>query len=227
MQIKIILKNLSLLFLTLVIFYGCDKSPNVNNDDTIHGSGKIVSQTRDVEECSGLIIQNIGSVSLTQDNTQSIRIEADDNIIDEVITSKENGKLLVGLKDGSYSNVTLRAYVSLKTIESLAINGAGKITTQNSLNCDNLDLVINGAGDVTVKGKGNYMYCFINGAGNVMAKDFSIQKCKAMVNGAGNITLTVTENLNATVNGAGNIFYYGNPLNVTTSITGVGQIVGQ
>jgi len=227
MQIKIILKNLSLLFLTLVIFYGCDKSPNVNNDDTIHGSGKIVSQTRDVEECSGLIIQNIGSVSLTQDNTQSIRIEADDNIIDEVITRKEDGVLLVGLKDGSYSNVTLRAYVSLKTIESLKINGAGNINTQNSLNCDELDVIINGAGNIAIEGNGNYMYCFINGAGIVMAKDFSIQKCKAMVNGAGNITLTVTENLNATVNGAGNIFYYGNPLNVTTSITGVGQIVGQ
>ena len=69
------------------------------------------------------------------------------------------------------------------------------------------------------------MYCFVNGAGNIMAKDFSLQKCTAMVNGAGNITLTVTEDLNATVNGAGNIFYYGNPTNVTTSITGVGHIV--
>ncbi len=169
----------------------------------------------------------MGDIYLTQDNSQSIRIEADDNIIDEVITRKENDVLLVGLKDGSYSNVTLRAYVSLKTIESITINGAGKVATQNSMNCDNLDVIINGAGDINILGNGNYMYCFINGAGNVMAKDFSIQKCKAMVNGAGNITLNVTENLDATVNGAGNIFYYGNPANVTTSITGVGHIVRQ
>ena len=224
LRTKTILQNLSLIVLTFIIFYGCNKSSDINNNDTIYGSGKIVSQTREVEECSALTIQNLGDVYLTQDTSQLIRIEADENILDQVISNKVNGALVVGLKDGSYSNVTLRAYVSLKTIESITINGAGKITTQNSLNCDNLDLTINGAGDVTVQGNGNYVYCFINGTGNVMAKDFSVQKCKAMVNGAGNITLTVTEDLDATVNGAGNIYYYGNPANVTTSITGVGHI---
>ena len=221
-----LIKKIMLIILSLVIFYGCDKESDINNDDTIHGSGKIVSQTREVEECSGLTVKNIGDIYLTQDNTQSIRIEADDNLIDQVISTKENNSLLIGLEDGNYSNVTLRAYISLKTIERITINGAGKVTTQNSLSCDNLYAVINGAGDVTIRGTGNYMYCFINGAGNIMAKDFSIRNCEAMVNGAGNITLTVTEGLDATVNGAGNIFYYGNPTSVTTSISGVGQIVG-
>jgi hypothetical protein len=220
-----IIKKITLIILSLIVFYGCDKSPDINDGNAIHGSGKIVSQTREVEECSGLTIQNIGNVFLMQDNTQSIRIEADDNIIDKVITRKEDGVLLVGLEDGSYSNVTLRAYVSLKTIESLKINGAGNINTQNSLNSDELEVIINGAGNIVIQGNGNYMYCFINGAGNVMAKDFSVPKCRAMVNGAGNITLTVTEELDASVNGTGNIYYYGNPPNVTTSIIGVGHIV--
>ena len=215
------------LILMFAIFFGCKKSSNINDDDTIHGSGKIVSQTREVNECSGLTVKNIGDVYLTQDENQSIRIEADDNIIDQVISSKENNELVIGLKDGGYSNITLRAYVSLKTIENLTINGAGKITTQNSLNSDNLDLIVNGAGNVSISGNSNYIYCFINGAGNVSAKEFAVQKCKAIVNGAGNITITVTEDLDATVNGAGNIFYYGNPANVTTSITGLGQIVGK
>ena len=142
-----------------------------------------------------------------------------------IISTKENNSLLIGLKDGNYSNVTLRAYISLKTIERITINGAGKVTAQNSLSCDNLYTVINGAGNVTIRGNGNYIYCFINGAGNIMAKDFYVRSCEALVNGAGNITLTATEDLKATVNGAGNIFYYGNPTNVTTSIIGVGQIV--
>jgi hypothetical protein len=221
----ILIKNINLFVLSLVIFYGCDNSPNINDSDTIHGSGKIVSQTREAEECSGLTIQNIGNVFLTHDNAQSIRIEADDNIIDEVITRREDGMLLFGLKDGSYSNVTLRAYISLKTIESLIINGAGNITMQNLLNSGDLELIVNGAGNIEIQGNGSYMYCFINGAGNIMAKEFSVQKCRAIVNGAGNITTTVTENLDAAVIGAGNIFYYGNPTNVTTSISGVGHII--
>ena len=61
------------------MFYGCDKKSTINNSDTIHGSGKIVSQTRELEECSGLTVKNIGEIYLTQDNIQLIRIEADDN----------------------------------------------------------------------------------------------------------------------------------------------------
>lgn len=221
----VIIKNVTFFVLSLIIFYGCYNSPDINNSDTIYGSGKIISQTREVEECSGLTIQNIGNVYLTQDDTQSIRIEADDNVMELVICRKENNTLVIGLKDGSYSNVTLRAYVSLKTVESLIINGAGNITTQNSLNSDDLDLIVNGAGNIVIQGNGNYMYCFVNGAGNIMAKDYEVKECKAVVNGAGNITVTATEELNATVNGAGNIFYYGNPPSVTTSIIGVGHII--
>ena len=221
-----IIKQIMLFVLAFVVFYGCNNTTNIDDDnDTIQGSGEIVTQTRTVNECSGLSIKSFGDVYLTQDDNQSIRIEADDNIIDQVITREENGVLVVGLENGSYSNVTLRVYASLKTIESLAINGAGSITAQNSFNCDNLYLTINGAGNIYIQGEGNYLNCLINGAGNITAKEFTTAACKAYVNGAGNCTVYVTDELDATVNGAGNIFYYGNPPVVKISITGVGQII--
>lgn len=222
-----LIKQVMLFVLSIIIFYGCNNTVNINDDngETIHGSGKIVSQTRTVDECSGLMIKNLGNVYLTQDDNQSILIEADDNIIDQVITREEGGVLVVGLKDGSYSNVTLKAYISLKTIESLTINGAGNITTQNSLSCGDLYVTINGAGNIIVKGTGDYLNSLINGAGNITSKEFPVAKCKAYVNGAGNCTVYVTDELDATVNGAGNIYYYGNPTTVRTSISGVGRII--
>ena len=221
-----IVKRILLFVLSLVVFYGCNNTIDTDDDsNTIHGSGNIVTQSRTVDECSGITVKSFGNVYLTQDDNQSILIEADDNIIDEVIIRKENGVLFVGLEDGSYSNVTVKLYVSLKTIESLTINGAGNITTQNSLTCDNLSLNINGAGNITVTGSGNYLNSLINGAGNILAKDFIVEKCKADVNGAGNCTVYVTEELDAVINGAGNIYYYGNPSVVRTSISGVGRII--
>jgi len=221
-----VMNTMKLFLLSLMVFYGCDEeSSNINNNDTIYGSGNVVTQTRNVDECSGITIQNVGNIYLTQDENQSIRVEADDNIIDDVITRKENGILIVGLEDGSYSNITLKIFVSLKTIKSLSINGAGNITTENSFICDSLNMAINGAGNVNLKGNGNYLNCFINGAGNVMAQEFIVQKCRVLVNGAGTCTVNVTEDLDASVNGVGTIFYYGNPANVKTSITGLGQII--
>jgi len=224
MKTKIFLAKIIFFFSPLILFSACDKSSDINNDETIHDSGKIVTQTRNVDECSGITIKNIGNVYLTQDNEQSIRIEADDNIIEDVITREENGILTVGLEEGSYSNIALKIYVSLKTIESLTINGAGKVVTENPIECDSLNCAVNGAGNINLKGNGNYLECSINGAGNLNAEEFIVKKCKVLVNGAGACTIYVTDELDASVNGAGTIFYYGNPPVVKTSITGLGQI---
>jgi len=222
---KLVIKRIMFFILPLIFILGCDEPSDINENDTIHGSGRIVSQTRNVDECNGITIHSVGDVYLTQDTVQSIRIEADDNIIENVITKKENGILLVGLPEGSYSNVTLRIYVSLKTIQSISINGAGNLNTQNMIECNELNCGINGAGNINLKGSGNYLNCLINGAGNIDAEKFVAKKCKAFVNGAGNCTVYASEELDATVNGVGNIYYYGNPPIVKTSITGLGQII--
>ena len=212
------------LFFSLLIFTNCSDSSKVSDSDTIYGSGKLVSQTRIVEECNGLVVQNIGNVYITQDENQTVRVEADDNIIDNVITIKEGENLLVGLKDGSYSNITPRIFVSLKNINELTINGAGNIVTDSDIQSSSMGCIINGAGNLTLNGNCNYLSCVINGAGNISAQNYLAKYCNAFVNGAGSITVNVSEELNASVDGAGSIIYFGNPPIVYTSINGLGSI---
>ncbi len=211
--------------LLMALFSGCDKTSDVTNDDTIYGSGKMATQYVNVDECSGLKIKNIGDVYLVQDTSQSIKVMADDNIMNNVITSAEDGTLLIGLKDGSYSNITFKVYVALKSICHLLIEGAGNISIDNDISCDTMVCNINGAGNITMRGSGNFFDCSINGAGNISAKDFITKKCTSLLNGAGSIIIFVTDELTATVNGAGTITYYGNPPVVHSSITGLGQII--
>jgi Putative auto-transporter adhesin, head GIN domain len=219
--IKIIL----LFLIALLLFNGCDNKSTINNSDTIYGSGVIATKTANVADCSGVTINAAGNVYLTQDSVESIRIEADDNIINNVIAREENGILVTGLPSGSYSNITLRIYVSIKTITQASIVGAGNITLRNPLTADNLNCSIDGAGYIYITGTGNYLNCLINGAGTIDAKDFAVSKCKAAVNGAGTCTVYTTNELDASINGAGVIYYYGNPSNVKTSILGIGQII--
>ena len=62
------------LFFSLLIFTNCSDSSKVSDSDTIYGSGKLVSQTRIVEECNGLVVQNIGNVYITQDENQTSQV---------------------------------------------------------------------------------------------------------------------------------------------------------
>jgi hypothetical protein len=201
---------------------GCNDSDSINGP--LDGSGKIITQVRNVSECNSINLRYAGSVYLTQDNNQSIRVEADDNIIDYVITQAENGVLTVGLQNGSYSHVTVRIYISLKSITGISINGAGNIIVQNQISSDDITCFINGAGDINLKGYGNNLDCRINGAGNIEAFEFQVKNCTARINGTGNCSVNTTEMLDAAISGVGNITYDGNPKTVKSSISGIGKI---
>lgn len=222
---KIYMKIVLAVALSFILF-GCNV--NINNsekDKYIHGSGRIITENRNLSECSGIIISSVGTVYLTQSDEQSILIEADDNIIDRVITRNLGGSLSISLAEGSYSNITLRLYVSLKTITNLSISGAGLVECDEPITSDNITCYVNGAGKIKLAGKGNNINCLIDGAGNIDAKDFMADTCDVVVNGTGNCTVFVMDNLDASVNGVGSIIYYGNPTKITTSITGLGQII--
>ena len=204
-----IFQPLIILFLiTFVLFLRCNDSSEKGG--TIHGSGKIVKQTRTLEECSGVILQNTGNIYLTQADTQSISIEADDNIINKVETELDGENLEVGLKKGNYENISCKIYVSLKSISKMLINGSGNIVATN-VKSDELYCKINGSGNISINGSGNYIELYINGSGNISAQEFIAQRCRAYINGSGNIILYATEEADTEINGSGNIFYSVNP----------------
>lgn len=208
----------------MLMITGCVEHVYINDPETKYGSGKIISETRNVDECYGVCLKYAGKIFLTQGDEQSIRIEADDNIIDDVVAQSENGILNVGLKEGSYSNATVRIYVVLKNIKSISIEGAGNIVVENPITCSDLICNINGAGDIDLWGNGNTLSCRINGAGNISAFDFPAKYCTAKISGTGNCTVNVSENLDASISGVGNITYDGNPKSVKSSISGIGKI---
>ena len=212
-----------MLFAVLALICGCDDHSHHINDP-LYGSGRIVTQVRNVSDCSSINLKYAGSVYLTQDNNQSIRVEADDNIIENVITRNDNGVLTVGLEDGCYSDVKVKIYVSLKSIEAISINGAGNIIVQNPIASNNVACLINGAGDINLKGSGSNLDCRINGAGNINAFDFQSKNCTARINGTGNCSVNVSEYLDASISGVGNIVYDGNPKQIKSSISGIGKI---
>ena len=214
-------KQLILLCLPLLTLFGCWETHHFN--EPRYGSDRIISEERSVSECKGICLKYAGNIYLRQGNEQSIKVEANDNIINDVITSSQDGILNIGLKNGSYSDVTVRVYVTLRSIELVAIEGAGNINVQNTIDTKDLDCVINGAGDIFLRGYGENLDCKINGAGNIDAFKFSVRNCTAKINGSGNCSVNVSDYLDASISGIGNIIYVGNP-EVKSSISGIGKI---
>jgi hypothetical protein len=207
-----------------VLLYGCKKENQVTNPDQIVGSGKLVTEQRTTGLFTGIQVTGIAKVIIKQDTAQSLRIEADDNIMDSVTTSVNNGLLSVGLKKGSYNNITVNVSVSMKTISRLESIGAAEFLTDGQIQTDSVLCRITGTGKITLKGSATSETIEIIGTGDVHNFDLVSSRCSALISGAGNIEVNVTQDLNAVIAGTGTITYSGNPSVVHQTVTGVGSV---
>jgi len=212
--------------LMMVIFlaWGCSKNENPVSSNQITGSGKLVSESRVIGTFAGIQVTNFAKVIIKQDTVESLRIESDDNIIDDVVTSLNGATLVVGLRDGSYNNVTVHVYVSMKDIKRLESTGAAEFSTVNSIQTDSLTCKITGAGSITLAGKTNYENIEIIGSGNVHNANLVSSFCSVTISGAGSVETQVTRQLDVVIVGSGIIIYTGNPAVVHQSISGTGVL---
>lgn len=189
------------------------------------GSGRIASETRSLAAFKGVIVESIGNVHLRQDSVQRVEVDADDNILSRVTTRVENGSLVVGLLPGSYSNVTIDFYVTVPTIESIRIAGAGNVAVSSPLALDSLYCLISGTGSITVSGSVRREVVLVAGAGSVYSGDMISSICSATISGTGNAEVNVTDQLDALITGVGSITYSGNPPVVHQVVSGVGSVI--
>lgn len=211
------------------------------------GSGQLITQVRDVSNFDRVQIDGAGELIIIQGDAESLEIQAEDNIIDELTSEVSDSTLVLGYRDNFLRNTiipTERITYTLNVIDlsEVTINGAADMEI-GSLETDTLALTINGAGQVSIDqivadslsvqisgtttiditGQVTDQTITIDGAGNYKADELETKSTTIDINGLGNATVWAHENLNINIDGGGNLRYYGSP-NVTQDINGVGDI---
>jgi hypothetical protein len=215
--------------------------------NVVRGSGNVVSESREVSGFDEIRLNGAGRLVITQGDTESLEIEAEDNILPELTSDVSSGTLVLGYQDKFWRRsvipteeiqytltvtdmtaVTFNGAADLEmdglnTSEfEITINGAGQVNI-DELTANSVSVTINGTGNVTLAGEAMDQSINIDGAGNVRAGDLRTSTTSIEVNGLGNATVWATESLDVTINGGGSLSYYGNP-SVTQDINGAGNI---
>ena len=137
------------------------------------GSGRIVTETRQVSGFDEVELSYPAEVLIQQGNTESLEVEADDNLLPNLKTQVRNGKLEIFYRreDGKHVNPTKTPKITIvvKDLSDVDFNSAGELTIEK-LKTDNLGVSLSGAGnlnleDIQVKGLG----VNLSGAGSVTA----------------------------------------------------------
>ncbi len=89
------------------------------------GSGKLVTEEMIYSDFTVVDVGNAFEVEITQSNSYSVSITADDNLFDYIQVSKTGETLDIGLKWGyNYRSSTLRAEITMPELYELRLSGA-------------------------------------------------------------------------------------------------------
>jgi carbon monoxide dehydrogenase subunit G len=230
------MQRLLFAFLSATVLISCQ---------SISGSGNIITEVRNYNEFTG--IKNSGSidVQVMQTESKEIKVEADDNVMQYVITKIEDGILHIYLKEKlSYRNINVRVFVNTPLMQNLSVTGSGTIMSKNvikdkrqiemkvsgsgeiNLNIETPSVIatISGSGNIRAQGRTKNFNCKISGSGELMAKNLLSENTNIKVSGSGNAHVFSSIKLNATVSGSGDINYSGNPSSPQIHKSGSGSV---
>lgn len=213
----------------------------------VAGSGKIVTEARQVSGFTRVVVAGAGDAVLVQGAEEGVAVEADDNLMQYVRTEVREGTLYLDTNSAGRPlslrpSKTIRFTVKLKNLDGITVSGAGDVTADaivaakldiavsgagdvsiDVLKTEALAVAVSGAGNITLSGEAGIQTIAISGAGDYVAGDLRSASAAIAISGAGDATLWATDTLEARVSGMGSVSYYGEP-NVTRSVTGVGSI---
>lgn len=226
------------LAMTLSLFWAC-----VNFGGCIEGSGKVQSETREIAPFSGINVGGSTDVFLTQGETQSLTIQAEDNILELIKTDVKGQELYIGSRKCFNTNKTIKIFITIPVLRDVTISGSCDVKGADSFKCgdlslkisgsgditlnvdsDDMDISISGSGDIDLKGNAADMTIRISGSGGLNALDLQTEKITAIISGSGNCKVNTTGDLNAVISGSGDIAYFGTPKSVDASVSGSGSV---
>ena len=230
----------TLLVIGLLVIAGNSAYAGLFGED---GSGDVITKDATLKgSFNKVALKGSGNIFVTQGDSESLKIETDDNLMDKILYEVEGSTLLIGTKS-NISPTKLNFYVTLKDAEGFKVTGSGDVKLQNTIRADKLALVIQGSGDVKgevdctnlkcevsgsgdieVSGKADNTKIEISGSGDVDAGDLKTNWCEIGIFGSGDCMVDVKDELYVDIFGSGDVVYAGDPPTKEIDVKGSGDV---
>ncbi|MEL6591441.1 MAG: head GIN domain-containing protein [Bacteroidota bacterium] len=170
------------------------------------GVGERVTEVREFESFSKIMINLPGDVYLHQANEYRVEVTAQDNILEFLTTEVAENQLTITNSNCLNDFKTIRMDVYLPSLEMLEIQGSGDVYSEEAFDNASDQLLINikgsggveldanaktvaidimGSGDVTLKTQAEIMTSTIEGSGDILLRG-NVDKHSLQIDGTGN-----------------------------------------
>lgn len=240
-MIKIIIHITKFLIATITALLFASCNFNVN---TIEGSGNVTTEKRIVQgDFTKVAVSNAIDVVIEQSDSTEITVEADDNIQKEIITTVENGVLIIKSNHNSFRVTKKKVTVKMPKIDKLEASSAATISNTGIIQGENIDLetssassidlnvesdnitVDSGSGStVNLKGKALRIRASASSGSSLNARQLLANEVHAEVSSGGSINVHPIVSLKAEANSGGSINYDTTPKTIEKTSNSGGSI---
>lgn len=215
----------------------CGSSFGVQARDT-------AEQMRDVPSFKEVLLKGSMDVDITVGGAQSVKVVADDDIIDNIETEVRGDELHIGLESGSYRNIkVMRVVITMPEITGVDIHGSGdmqvrgakadrfELGLKGSGDADfsdarfgTLEIGLQGSGDIELDGTCASIDVELHGSGDVDASDMECETARVSLRGSGDVEVFASKSADLGVHGSGDIVLRGEPEKLNSRVRGSGDI---
>jgi hypothetical protein len=193
------------------------------------------------QETKNVAVNNFSEVAvgagiglyITQGNTESARIVADDDVINDVVLEKSGSRIKIGWKDNwsmsrMWKNRSAKVYITYKKLNSISASSGSSLTTENTLKTDHLDASVssgasmiakiacnelelhtNSGASASLSGTATNMEIQSSSGSSVNALNLATQYARADTNSGADIRINVSKGLETNSSSGSNIRYKG------------------
>jgi hypothetical protein len=206
----------NLLVMLVVSAFSLSLVAQKNDKDRIEGSGNVITKDIAVKTFDQLNASGIFNLQLAQGDKESLKIEAEDNLMDLFIVENEGSTLKISMKKNSNFNSKhkLKVYITFKSLKSMDLSMVGGTSSDEKLNFSdlklknqsvgsvNLDMVLQtlhleneSVGTLKLTGSADNAVIKSNSVGSVQAGDFVVQKMEIDNHGVGSAVVNAEKEL--------------------------------
>ena len=233
-----LIKKLSLSFVAITLVFSTTVNAQFWGEK---GNGDVQKQKREIGTFSKISASSGIDVYIVQGDKESVTVEADENLLDLIVTRVKGDKLIIKTEESIRRAKKLNVYVTLVMVDEINVSSGSDLESRSLIKAENLDISVSSgadaklelkAGDVTCSvssgadavlyGSADYFYGKASSGSDLKASDLKALECKAKASSGGDVSVYAVESIEAHASSGGDVSYYGSPekFNVSSSSGG-------
>jgi len=202
---------------------------------TVLAGDRDKTENRKVRDFNAIKVSTGIDLYLRMGETEAVKIVADDDIIDDVITEVKDGTLRIYMKKNNWfnwgGNKTKKAYVTVQELNAINASSGSDVRSENTLEGESLKIQASSGSDIEIEvfyknlwldtssgsdarlsGKVKTFDAEASSGSDIKAQKLESKICKVRVSSGSDATVSVSDELYARASSGGDIRYYGNPM---------------